>query len=362
MAMATLVGMETLDLNRFSSLVLRNKRTLKNRVVVPPMASGTAGAMGEVTEKTIEHYAKLARSGAGLIIAEYTNVHGSGRSEENQLSAATDLDIAGLARLRSTLQDGGALAGLQLTHGGGKSNLSLTDGNLMGPSGITVPVKDETLETPRGMNRDDIELWKNSFIAAARRATLAGFDLIEFHSAHGYGLNQFLSPLTNRRTDEYGGSLLNRSRLLREIIHLVRAEQPAMLISVRIPGQDFLEAGLSTDEMIEIALMLEALGVDMIHVSSGIGGWRRPTTRVGEGYLVKEAAEIQARLSIPVIGVGGIETAEYIDQSLRERKFSLAAVGRAILRGPELWRAENLWQAGDSLDGGVSSLLRTVCH
>jgi NADPH2 dehydrogenase len=109
-----------------------------------------------------------------------------------------------------------------------------------------------------------------------------------------------------------------------------------------MPGQDFLEGGLSIHDTLAVAEMLEGLGVHVIHVSSGIGGWRRPSTRVGEGYLVDEAAEFQARLHIPVIGVGGIETGDYIDRSLQTGRFSLAAVGRAILRDPDDWGRQQL--------------------
>jgi NADPH2 dehydrogenase len=131
-------------------------------------------------------------------------------------------------------------------------------------------------------------------------------------------------------------------RLLLEIISEVRARHPRLFVSVRMPGQDFLEGGLTLNDTIQIAQSLENTGANILHISSGIGGWRRPTPRVGEGYLVEEAAQIQANVNVPVIGVGGIETEPYIDESLRTQRFSLAAVGRAILRDPNQWRVENL--------------------
>ena len=331
-------------LDRHSPLYLTEKFTLQNRVVIPPMASTTAASDGSVTQKTLEHYTNLARAGAGLVIAEYSFVHSSGRSEENQLGISEDSQIPGLAKIAERIHAAGAFAGVQITHGGGKSSSELTHGNFMGPSAIAVPVKGEALETPRAMTLDDIELWKNSFIQAADRAVLAGFDLVEFHSAHGYGLNQWLSPLTNQRTDSYGQDLMGRSRLLREIVAAVRKVHPQLLLSVRLPGQDFLEGGLKTKDSIEIAKMLVELGLNILHISSGIGGWRRPTTRIGEGYLVSEATEIQAEITIPVIGVGGIETGNYIDEALREKKFSLAAVGRAILKDPTAFKERQLLQ------------------
>ncbi len=334
--------MEMQKLSRFSTLFLRNSYLFKNRVVVPPMASETATPEGFVTKKTLAHYQNLAEAGAGLLLVEYTFVHSTGRSEENQLGVSSDEHIDGLSKIASIIRQSGAVAGLQLSYGGAKSERDLTGGVLMGPSPIAVPVKGQVTEPADPMSKDDIELWKSAFVEASDRAVKAGFDLVELHSAHGYGLNQWLSPLTNQRTDGYGNDLKGRMRLLLEIVHEIRARHPGLLISVRMPGQDFLEGGLSNEDAVVIAKCLEGAGVDIINVSSGIGGWRRPAIRAGEGYLVSDAASIQRAVQIPVIGVGGIETGDYIDQSLRGGLFSLAAVGRAILKGPRQWREMNL--------------------
>lgn len=328
--------MEKTLLNRWSPILLKNK-TLRNRVVIPPMASETADTQGYVTPKTIEHYQRLAQAGPGLLIVEYTYVHSTGRSEINQLGIQSDEHVEGLRKLAGLIKKSGALAGIQLSHGGGKSDRDLTGGVLWGPSTIAVPVKGLELETPDRMSKEEIEIWKNSFLKAAERAVLSGFDLIELHSAHGYGLNQWLSPITNQRDDEYGQDLFGRMKLLLEIVFLIREKFPQLIISVRMPGQDFSEGGLNTIDGIQIAQSLELAGVDLIHVSSGIGGWRRTGARIGEGYLVDEAAKIQAAISIPVIGVGGISSGEYIDQGLATGQFSLAAVGRAILENPKNW-------------------------
>ena len=212
----------------------------------------------------------------------------------------------------------------------------------MGPSGIAVPVKDRQLEVPKIMNREDIELWKRSFADAVDRAVLAGFDVVEFHAAHGYGLNQWLSPITNQRQDEYGVTLIGRMKMLFDIVVAARKIHPALVLSVRMPGQDFFAGGLSVDDSIQVAKLLAQAGVDILNISSGIGGWRRPSTRVGQGYLVDEAAGIQAAVKVPVIGVGGIESGDYIDQALAEGRFALAAIGRAILSGPAEWAGRNL--------------------
>lgn len=304
--------------------------SLKNRVIVPPMASQTASQSGHVTTQTLDHYIKLASSRASMIMVEYTYIHQSGKSETNQLGISSGNHVSGLAKLASAIKSTGATSAIQITHAGGKSSKHLTGGRLISPSGISVPVKGNTLEVPELAKLADIRLLKESFLKAAQRAFKAGFDIVEIHSAHGYGLNQWLSPITNQRVDEYGGTTENRFRLLLEIINLIKKEVPLLTLSVRIPGMDHLEGGLTIKESIKLAKQLERAGVQIINVSSGIGGWRRPKSRIGEGYLVEDASVIQKEVGLPVIGVGGIQTAEYINMSLNKNQFSLAAVGRAI--------------------------------
>lgn len=330
------------SLNRKSPLDLGRGYQTLNRVVVPAMASETADENGFATAKSFAHYQRLTESGAGLINVEYTYVHLSGRSEPYQLSASSDEHIPGLTKIAAIIKKSGAIAGLQLVHSGGKTSRDLTNGLLMAPSAIAVPVKDRILETPDAMSMQEIELWQHSFLAAADRAVHAGFDLVELHSAHGYGLNQWLSPVTNQRKDAYGKTLRGRMRMLTEIISLIRSAYPNLLLAVRIPGQDFTPGGLTIEDMKIVANELVELDTDIINVSSGLGGWRRPRDRDAEGYLVEEAIKIQAVINAPVIGVGGIESGEYIDTVITNRQISLAAVGRAILRDPAAWHSKIL--------------------
>jgi len=234
--------METKLINRYSQLQMVRGKKFRNRVVVPPMASQTADDEGFVSAQTVAHYQRLLAAKAGLLIVEYTFIHLSGRSEQAQLGIQSNAHIQGLSSLARLIRDSGAVAGIQITHSGGKSERRLTRGALNAPSAIATPVKDRQLEIPDAMSISEIELWKTAFVAASDRAVLAGFDLIEVHSAHGYGLNQWLSPLTNRRTDSYGGLLENRMRLVREVIAAIRARHPQLLISVRVPGQDLFPA------------------------------------------------------------------------------------------------------------------------
>ena len=208
------------------------------------------------------------------------------------------------------------------------------------PSAVAVPVKDRELEVPTPMTLAEIEGWQQDFLAATRRAMAAGFDLVELHSAHGYGLNQWLSPLTNQREDGYGGS--NRPRILREIIRAMRREFPDLLIAARLPGQDFIPGGLTVTDMMAMLKQLVADGLDVIDISSGLGGWRRPRDRAMQGYLVHEAAQIQRAFAQPVIGVGGIEEGAFIDELIQSGDLALAAVGRAILKDPLAWYQNHL--------------------
>ena len=306
------------------------------------MASGTASISGHATEASAAHYRRLSESGAGLIWVEYTYVHPSGRSEPNQMGLANEAHQESLKKVVREIKHSGAVAGIQLTHAGGKSDPQFAQGGLKSPSGVPVPNREGTFESSRPMVMEEIELWKSAFLQATRRAFAIGFDAVEYHSAHGYGLNQWLSPITNRRRDSYGGSLMNRMRLLAEIIEAARAEFPDKILAARIPGQDLFDGGLEIPEMAIVARRLEAMGLDLVDVSSGIGGWRRPPGRRGQGYLVGEAAMLQREIRIPVIGVGGIVEGTYIDKLLEEGTISLAAVGRAILENPKQWGEQHL--------------------
>lgn len=323
------------NLNRRTPYYFKGEIEAKNRVVVPPMASGTASLEGAITPGTIGHYQNLSQAGAGIVFVEYTYVHRSGRSEPNQLGFDSDEQIFKHQDLVSVLQKSGNLAGIQFVHAGGKSSSDLAGGPLLGASSIRVPTKGDDLEEPVEMAQSEIQSYQQWYLDAAIRATKAGYDVIELHAAHGYGLNQWLSPLTNQRTDEYGGSLINRSKMLLEIFKLIRVALPNKILGARIPGEDHFVGGLEQKDMIFVAQKLQELGADFIDVSSGIGGWRRPRERNGEGYLLPEASMIQKEIEIPVIGVGGIESGAFIDETIAQQKVAFTAVGRKILNNPK---------------------------
>ncbi|MBL7668933.1 MAG: NADH:flavin oxidoreductase [Bdellovibrionaceae bacterium] len=329
-------------IDRHTPYKFKNGLVMKNRVIVPPMASRTADESGFVTDQTIEHYKRLGRSNAGLIFVEYSYIHQTGKGEANQLGAGSNAHIPGLKQIASIIHQTSAVAGLQLVHVGGKTSTDLTRTPLMGPSATPVPVKDRALDTPVPMTEAQIQNWQEWFVEAVGRAVAADFDFVELHAAHGYGLNQWLSPLTNKRTDSFGGTIEGRSRLLLRIATKIKATYPKILLSVRLPAQDYLDGGLTVSEMAWVVSQLESIGVDLIDVSSGIGGWRRPEGSFGQGYLVADATQLKTQTAVPVMGVGGIETGEFIDEILRNAHVDFAAVGRAILQDPESWGRKNL--------------------
>ena len=318
--------------------------------MVPPMASQTADLSGKVTPKTLAHYARLAQSGAALVMLEYSYIHWSGKSEANQLGIDSNTCIEGLSQVAAMLHQAGVVVGIQITHCGGKDSGGVST-DLMGPSGIAVPVLNRQLPCPRAMNLNDIASWQADFVAAAIRADRVGFDIVELHCAHGYGLNQFLSPITNHRRDGYGGSLPNRVHILVETIAAIKQRCPHLTLMVRVPGQDGFTGGLSCEDMIAISQLLVAAGVSVLNVSSGIGGWHLATERATEGYLVAEAQRFKlAQLGVPIVGVGGINSGDYIDKALQAQWFDLAAVGRGILENPIAFRRQTFPHANGLIE------------
>lgn len=285
---------------------------------------------------------RLSASGAGIIFTEYSFIHQSGKGEPNQLGVNLDEQIPGLRKISEIAHKSGALSGLQLVHTGGKTSFQLTGSDLIGASAVPVPVKGLDLETPQEATLAEIDQLIWWYIESAQRVYKAGFDIVELHAAHGYGLNQWLSPITNQRTDIYGGDISGRSLLLRKIALEIKNRFPELILAVRLPAQDHFPGGLTYQEMIWVTQELKNIGVDLIDVSSGIGGWRRPRGKTGQGYLVEDAAVLKLHTVLPVIGVGGIKTGDFIDEMLLQEKSDFAAIGRAVLENPILWYQNNL--------------------
>ena len=305
--------------------------TLKNRLVMPPMATGKTDA-GHVTEELISHYRDRARfSDPGLIILEHAFIAPAGRANAGQLSIAGDDCIAGLTKLVQAIHAAGSAVFAQLNHAGSSAEPE-TPGVNLSASAIASPRKPES-GVPREMTRAEILLTEADFVRAALRAVRAGCDGVEIHSAHSYLLNQFYSPLTNRRNDEYGPQTVeNRLRFHLETVDAVRkAVGPNVPIAVRLGGADYLPGGSSEDDAVEACKMLEAAGVDLIDLSGGMCGYIR-RDHSEPGYFSSMSEKIKAAVTVPVLLTGGVKTSADAERLLQEGKTDLIGVGRAIYR------------------------------
>ena len=305
------------------------KLKLKNRIVMPPMATNKATSNGEMTDAQIKHYTERAR-GVGLIVAEHSYVKLNGRLNLNQLGIYDDKIIPGLSKLVKAVHKHRTPIAIQINHAGGKAISSIIGTQPVGPSPVSI-----FKETPRELDVDEIDGLIEAFTRAARRVVEAGFDAVEVHGAHGFLLNQFLSPLTNRRSDKYGISLENRARFPLRVLESVRKEIGVNFpVLYRLGADDFREGGLSLEDTRTFAKMLVGAGVDVIDVSGGIGG-SNPSGLSGQGYLFPIAEGIKQVVNVPVVGVGGVTEAEFADKAVREGRVDLIAVGRAFLIDPE---------------------------
>lgn len=322
----------------FSPLDIKGLQ-LKNRVVMAPMGNRYPSYYYQVTQRLRDYYAERAKGGAGLIIVQFTCVAPEGRGSFYLTGLWDDSFIPGLRALVEDIHEAGAKVAVQLAHAGAAGRSLFTGTRPVAPSAIAL----KGGEMPKALSVSEIEELVESFGQAARRARDAGFDAVEFHAAHGYLLNQFLSPLWNQREDRYGGSLENRARFLLEI--LARTRQllgESFPIMVRLCADEFLPGGISLSEGCATARLLEAAGVDVLDVTAGIGETSAgsvPSTFVPPGTLVPLAAAVRNAVGIPVIAVGKLHQPEIAEAVLTEGKADLIALGRALIADP-YWPAK----------------------
>jgi len=305
---------------------------LKNRVVMPPMTTDLSTRKGEVTDRLIEHYASRA-SDLGLLIVEHAYITPRGRLSPRQLGAHSDTQIPGLRKLVHAIHEKDTPLALQINHAGSAATFEVCGQRPLAPSSVMHPTRGG--ELPKAMSREEIEGVIRAFRIAARRVSEAGFDAVEVHGAHGFLLSQFLSPLTNRRQDEFGGSLENRVRLHLRVIRMIKEELGVGFpVLFRLGVEDMLPGGLTLEEGVLAAEMIADEGVDLFDVSGGLVG-SRPPKPVGPGFFVPQAAAVRAAVGVPVVGVGGIRTSEEADDIIMSGRVDLVAVGRAILEDPK---------------------------
>lgn len=300
---------------------------LRNRTVMPPMCMFKAGGDGVATEFHHLHYATRAVGGVGLIIFEATAVSPDGRLTENDLGLWDDGQIGGLKKIADSCRAYGAKTAVQINHAGRKCGVGAYD--LLAPSVLRFS---GDYKTPVEMTAGQIQRVVSDFGKATERADKAGFDALEIHGAHGYLVHQFLSPVTNKRTDEYGGSIENRTRFLKEVLEAIKAVWPdEKPISLRVSASDYTPDGIDPDQMARIINEVKGY-IDIVHASSG--GLLPKRVFAYPGYQVPFSEKIRGECGIPTIAVGLIKNAEMAEEILSNRRADLVALGRELLGNP----------------------------
>lgn len=312
---------------------------IRNRIVLPPMDMYCANTEGIANDVHFVHYVSRAVGGTGLIIMEATAVMPRGRISDNCLGLWCDEQVEPIRQIVDACKKRGSAMAIQLNHAGRKCNAD--EPFIHAPSPIAFS---DAYKTPREISTDEIKEAVEMFQAAAKRADRAGFDALELHAAHGYLISEFLSPLTNKRTDEYGGGLENRCRFLLEILQAVKKIWPANKpIFVRVSAYDWLKEGMQPSDMVQIVNLIKPY-VDLIDVSTG--GVAMAPIQAFPGYQIPFARKIREECNIPVIAVGLITDAHMVEEILGNGSADLVALGRELLRNPQ-------WVLNTARDFGV---------
>ncbi len=300
--------------------------TLKNRIVMSPMCMYSSMEKdGMIIPFHLTHYVSRAIGQVGLIMVEATAVQPEGRISEQDLGIWSDKHVLGLGQLNKEIHSYGAKSGIQLGHAGRKAQLS---SNIHAPSPLPF---NETSKKPTEMTVEDIKATIEAFKNGARRAKEANFDIIEIHGAHGYLINQFLSPLTNKRTDEYGGRRDHRYRFLSEIIEAIKTEWDGPLF-VRISANEYHDQGNTEADFVFFTKQMKAQGVDLIDCSTG--GVVPARIKPYPGYQVKHSEFIRNESAISTGAVGLITTGIQAEEILQNERADVVFIGRALLRNP----------------------------
>ncbi len=313
----------------FSSIIIKNK-TIKNRIVLPPMVRfGWSDSKGFVSEKHIKHYGLIAKNGPGLIIIEALAIKKNGRLSPDQLGIWSDEYIEGIRKITEACHKYGAIVTAQIHHAGLKTHSSVSD-MALAPSDY---YKDGR-KVARTLTIKEIEDIQEAFVMAADRVIKAGVDGIEIHGAHGFLISQFMSPVVNKRDDDYGGDIDNRARFSVEIIKKIKniIGNKDLILGYRMGGNE-----PTIQDGIKIAKILENAGIDILHVSSGIEGDTLPEPPEGFNYnwIVYSGTEIKKNISIPLIAVNGIRTPDQARYLIKNNMSDFAAVGKGLLCDPD---------------------------
>ncbi len=326
-----------------------NGLTLKNRLVRSATWEGMCEDDGRPTSKLADYYRQLAVGGVGLIISGYTFVRPEGKQLPGKMGIHTDDFATDMKNLTEAVHTAGGKICIQLVHAGGQTDSATAGRQPLAPSAVQV---DQFSEIPAAMSLQEINEVVDAFAQGACRAKEYGFDAVQLHGAHGYLINQFLSPLTNQRSDAYGGSIENRSRFLMEVYNSVReAVGPDFPVMIKLNATDFLEGGLQRNDALYAAKALSLSGIDAIEVSGGTpaSGEHSPARMKinkleKEAYHLSLARQIKESVDCPVMAVGGFRSREVAEDALASGAVDYISMARPFIREPDL---ANRWQQGD---------------
>lgn len=315
---------------------------LKNRIVMPPMASDCSND-GSIGSEHLRYYSSRCASGhIGLVITEHMYVCRRGMASRGQLGLDDDSCIPGLRMLTDTIHAAGAKCIAQLNHAGFRAPENVIGITPIGPSAMLNTLRNGTKVWTQEFDKRGLKKLVEDFTSAALRAKSAGYDGVEIHSAHGYLLTQFYSPITNHRQDEYGGSIENRIRLHLEIVAALREalgeEYP---IAIRLGGSDYMPGGSSIEDCVKACIMFERAGVDLIDLSGGLCGFA-PMGRCSGILFDDMSRAVKAAVKLPVLLTGGITTGTQAENLLAEKACDLVGIGRALLKDPS-WPEKNVY-------------------
>jgi 2,4-dienoyl-CoA reductase-like NADH-dependent reductase (Old Yellow Enzyme family)/thioredoxin reductase len=312
---------------------------IKNRIVMPPMATHYASPEGFVTDRQIAYYLERVRGGVGYITVEHTGILQQGKASPKMLLISSDEHASRIENLIEAVHKAGGKIVVQINHAGRQTSSTVTGSPIVGPSPIPCPTR---TEIPRELSVAEIEEITEAFAVAAGRVKNASADGVELHMAHGYLICSFLSPFSNRRTDRYGGDIHGRIRFAVEVLKSVRnrvgQEFP---IVCRLSGDEYVDGGLKIEETKKIAQILEKEGANALHISAcnvGSGYLNQPPYYVEEGVFVHLAEAVKSVVNVPVITVGRIRNPVMADQILQDGKADLVSMGRALIADPYLPR------------------------
>jgi len=309
----------------------------KNRIAMPPMANGMATDDGAVVPRLIRHYEDRAKEGVGTVIVEHAYIHPSGKASPRQLAVDKDELVDGLSDLAASIRSHGAIAAIQITHAGSKTSPENCGQQPVAPSAVANPGGGSL---PRELSAEELSELKACYVQSALRCEKAGFDAVELHGAHGYFLNQFLSPLTNRRTDAYGGSAEERTAYPLEVLQAVKAAlNGETLVMYRLGADDLLPGGLPLEDAIRFSVQLEENGIDLIDVSGGLSAFMIVDKE--PGFFRTHSRAIKAHVSVPVLVTGGVKSGTFAEEILESGDADIVGVGRSLLANPN-WAREAL--------------------